>query len=109
MDHFKAGEPKLFDKVVVPAWVTATVLVAGILFTFIISELVKWMPLRIAAAGFMAVLAIAYFILKSTLFLQAFALIIAVLAPTYAVIKSAQGSTKVSIILVQYLKAVAIN
>ncbi|WP_342557413.1 DUF5693 family protein [Lysinibacillus sp. FSL P4-0201] len=108
-DHFKAGEPKLFDKVVVPAWVTATVLVAGILFTFIISELVKWMPLRIAAAGFMAVLAIAYFILKSTLFLQAFALIIAVLAPTYAVIKSAQGSTKVSNILIQYLKAVAIS
>ncbi|MED3799427.1 DUF5693 family protein [Lysinibacillus capsici] len=108
-DHFKAGEPKLFDKVVVPAWVTAAVLVAGILFTFIISELVKWMPLRIAAAGFMAVLAIAYFILKSTLFLQAFALIIAVLAPTYAVIKSAQGSTKVSNILLQYLKAVAIS
>jgi len=108
-DHFKAGEPKLFDKVVVPTWVTATVLVAGILFTFIISELVKWMPLRIAAAGFMAVLAIAYFILKSTLFLQAFALIIAVLAPTYAVIKSAQGSTKVSNILIQYLKAVAIS
>ncbi|WP_025114746.1 DUF5693 family protein [Lysinibacillus fusiformis] len=108
-DHFQPGEPKLFDKVAVPAWVTAAVLLAGILFTFIVSELVKWMPLRIAAAGFMTVLAIAYFILKSTLFLQAFALIIAVLAPTYAVIKSAQGSTKMSKILVQYLKAVAIS
>lgn len=108
-DHFQPGEPKLFDKVAVPAWVTAAVLLAGILFTFIVSELVKWMPLRIAAAGFMAILAIAYFILKSTLFLQAFALIIAVLAPTYAVIKSAQGSTKMSKILMQYLKAVAIS
>jgi len=108
-DHFQPGEPKLFDKVAVPAWVTASVLLAGILFTFIVSELVKWMPLRFAAAGFMTVLAIAYFILKSTLFLQAFALIIAVLAPTYAVIKSAQGSTKMSKILVQYLKAVAIS
>ncbi|MGE6602532.1 DUF5693 family protein [Lysinibacillus fusiformis] len=108
-DHFQPGEPKLFDKVAVPAWVTAAVLLAGILFTFIVSELVKWMPLRFAAAGFMTVLAIAYFILKSTLFLQAFALIIAVLAPTYAVIKSAQGSTKMSKILVQYLKAVAIS
>ncbi|WP_313470470.1 DUF5693 family protein [Lysinibacillus sp.] len=108
-DHFQPGEPKLFDKVDVPAWVTAAVLLAGILFTFIVSELVKWMPLRIAAAGFMTVLAIAYFILKGTLFLQAFALIIAVLAPTYAVIKSAQGSTKMSKILVQYLKAVAIS
>ncbi|ACA38649.1 hypothetical protein J2D69_02635 [Lysinibacillus sphaericus] len=108
-DHFQPGEPKLFDQVAVPAWVTAAVLVAGILFTFIVSDLIKWMPLRIAAAGFMTVLAIAYFILKSTLFLQAFALIIAVLAPTYAVIKSAQGSTKMSKILVQYLKAVAIS
>ncbi|KGA85136.1 hypothetical protein KQ41_00770 [Lysinibacillus fusiformis] len=108
-DHFQPGEPKLFDKVVVPAWVTAAVLLAGILFTFIVSELVKWLPLRFAAAGFMTVLAIAYFILKSTLFLQAFALIIAVLAPTYAVIKSAQGSTKMSKILLQYLKAVAIS
>lgn len=108
-DHFQPGEPKLFDKVAVPAWVTAAVLLAGILFTFIVSELVKWMPLRFAAAGFMTVLAIAYFILKSTLFLQAFALIIAVLAPTYAVIKSTQGSTKMSKILVQYLKAVAIS
>ncbi|WP_336636995.1 DUF5693 family protein [Lysinibacillus fusiformis] len=108
-DHFQPGEPKLFDKVAVPAWATAAVLLAGILFTFIVSELVKWMPLRFAAAGFMTVLAIAYFILKSTLFLQAFALIIAVLAPTYAVIKSAQGSTKMSKILVQYLKAVAIS
>ncbi|WP_036218246.1 DUF5693 family protein [Lysinibacillus sphaericus] len=108
-DHFHPGEPKLFDQVAVPAWVTAAVLVAGILFTFIVSDLIKWMPLRIAAAGFMTVLAIAYFILKSTLFLQAFALIIAVLAPTYAVIKSAQGSTKMSKILVQYLKAVAIS
>lgn len=108
-DHFQPGEPKLFDKVAVPAWVTAAVLLAGILFTYIVSELVKWMPLRFAAAGFMTVLAIAYFILKSTLFLQAFALIIAVLAPTYAVIKSAQGSTKMYKILVQYLKAVAIS
>ncbi|EAZ83564.1 DUF5693 family protein [Lysinibacillus fusiformis] len=108
-DHFQPGEPKLFDKVAVPAWVTAAVLLAGILFTYIVSELVKWMPLRFAAAGFMTVLTIAYFILKSTLFLQAFALIIAVLAPTYAVIKSAQGSTKMSKILVQYLKAVAIS
>ncbi|ODV54779.1 DUF5693 family protein [Lysinibacillus fusiformis] len=108
-DHFQPGEPKLFDKVAVPAWVKAAVLLAGILFTFSVSELIKWMPLRIAAAGFMTVLAIAYFILKSTLFLQAFALIIAVLAPTYAVIKSAQGSTKMSKILVQYLKAVAIS
>ena len=108
-DHFKPDEPKLFDKVAVPTWVTAAVLLAGILFTFIISELVKWMPLRIAATGFMTVIAIAYFLLKSTLFLQVFALIIAVLAPTYAVIKTAQGSTKMSKILVQYLKAVAIS
>ena len=108
-DHFKLAEPKLFDKVTIPVWVTALVLLAGILFTFAVSELVKWMPLRLVAAGFMAVLAIAYILLKSTLFLQAFALIIAVLAPTYAVIKTANGSTQVSKILIQYLKAVGIS
>ncbi|MEK5230728.1 DUF5693 family protein [Lysinibacillus sp. FSL K6-0232] len=108
-NHFKLGEPKPFDKVTIPIWVTALVLLAGIVFTFVITELVKWMPLRLAAAGFMALLAIAYFLLKSTLFLQAFALIIAVLAPTYAVIKAANGSTQISKILIQYLKAVAIS
>ncbi|OXS77354.1 hypothetical protein B1B04_00800 [Lysinibacillus sp. KCTC 33748] len=108
-NHFKSGTPKLFDVVAVPAWVTALVLLAGIVFTFLISELVKWMPLRIAAVLFMSALAIAYFLLKSTLFLQAFALIIAVMAPTYAVIKAAKGSKNIASILLQYLKAVGIS
>ncbi|MFJ7734107.1 DUF5693 family protein [Lysinibacillus sp. NPDC097231] len=108
-NHFNPGAPKLFDVVAVPTWVTALVLLAGILFTYLVSELVKWMPLRITAVVFMSAIAIAYFLLKSTLFLQAFALIIAVMAPTYAVIKTAKGSTKIVPILLQYLKAVGIS
>jgi len=108
-NHFKSGTPKLFDVVAVPTWVTALVLLAGIVFTFLISELVKWMPLRIASVLFMSALAIAYFLLKSTLFLQAFALIIAVMAPTYAVIKAAKGSKNIASIFLQYLKAVGIS
>jgi len=108
-NHFKSGTPKLFDVVAVPTWVTALVLLAGIVFTYLISELVKWMPLRIAAVLFMSALAIAYFLLKSTLFLQAFALIIAVMAPTYAVIKAAKGTKNIASILLQYLKAVGIS
>lgn len=46
-NHFKLGEPKPFDKVTIPIWVTALVLLAGIVFTFVITELVKWMPLRL--------------------------------------------------------------
>lgn len=108
-NHFKSGTPELFDVVAVPKWVTALFLLAGILFTYLMSELVKWMPLRITAVVFMSALAIGYFLLKSTIFLQAFALIIAVMAPTYAVIKAAKGSTRIASILVQYLKAVGIS
>ena len=38
-----------------------------------------------------------------------FALIIAVIAPTYAVIKAAKGSTRIVDILFQYVKAVGIS
>lgn len=107
--HYTPGVPKLFDEVSVPAWVTALVFLAGILFTYIASELLRWMPLRIAAVVFMGALAIAYFVLNKILFLQAFALIIAVVAPTYAVIKAAKGSTRIVDILLQYVKAVGIS
>lgn len=107
--HYTPGAPKLFDVVSVPAWVTALVLLAGILFTYIASELLKWTPLRMLMVAFMSILAVAYFVLDKILFLQAFALIIAVAAPTYAVIKSAKGSTRIVDILVQYVKAVGIS
>lgn len=107
--HYKLGQAQIFDKVTVPAWVTALVLLAGIVYVYAVSELVKWQPLRIAATVFMVFLAIAYFALNRVLFLQAFALIIAVITPIYAVISSAHGSTRIRDIAVQYVKAVGIS
>ena len=107
--HFTLGTPKLFEKIAIPAWVTALVLLAGIIFMYLISELIQVKLLRILATAFMALLALAYFALDRILFLQAFALIIAVLTPIYAVIQSAKGSTRILAILGQYLKAIAIS
>lgn len=107
--HFTLGAPKHFEKISVPSWVTALVLLGGIIFMYLISELIKVNKLRILAVLFMALLAVAYFILNRVLFLQAFALIIAVLTPIYAVIKSANGSTRIRDIFVQYIKGIAIS
>ena len=108
-DHYSLGTPKLLDDVKVPSWATAVILLAGILFTFIAAELLMLPILRYFAAAFMLVLAVAYFALDRTLFIQAFALIIAVAAPSYAVIKHAKGSHKILEILMSYLKAAAIT
>ena len=106
---FTAGTPILFDKFAIPAWVTALVLLSGIIFTYLMSEIVKNLKLRLAITGFMALLAIAYFALDSIKFTQAFALFIACLAPIYAVIKASHGSTRIRDILVQYAKAIGIS
>lgn len=106
---YTVGAPVLFEKVTVPSWAMALVLVAGILFTFITSEILMVRALRYGATAFMILLAAAYFALDRIVFIQAFALLIAVLAPTYAVIKSAQGSGSFRGILAQYAKAVGIT
>ncbi len=107
--HYKAGSAQVFDDVTVPSWVTALILLAGVIFVYAVFELVKWQPLRIAAALFMAALSLAYFALDRVLFLQAFALIISVLTPIYAVVKAAHGSTRIRDIAMQYVKAVGIS
>ncbi|WP_425609165.1 DUF5693 family protein [Ureibacillus aquaedulcis] len=107
--HFILGAPEHFEKISVPAWVTALVLLAGMIFMYLICELIKVNKLRILAVLFMALLTVAYFVLNKVLFLQAFALIIAVLTPIYAVIKSAKGSTRIRDIFVQYVKAIGIS
>lgn len=107
--HFTPGNPKLFDDITVSAWMMALVLLAGILFTYKTSELLKWMPLRIVAVALMSALAIAYFFLNKILILQVFALIIAVVTPTYAVIKTAKGTTRIVDLFIQYAKAIGIS
>lgn len=106
---FTAGAPKVFDQISIPAWVTALVLLAGIIFTYLISELVKSPIVRLLVTGFMALLALAYFALDRILFVQVFALIIACFTPIFAIVKSSHGSTRIRNILVQYAKAGGIS
>ncbi|RUL53200.1 DUF5693 family protein [Lysinibacillus antri] len=108
-NQFVLGSPKLFDKVVVPSWVTGLVLLAGVLFTYLAAGIFKNNKLRLLGALGMLAIAAAYFILNRLVFLQGFALIIAVITPIYAVITSANGSTKIGKIALEYLKAVGIS
>lgn len=106
-DRFTLGTAKLFEDVKVPAWVTALVLLAGIIFIYIISGLVDNKYVRIGSTLLMALLAALYFVLDRIVFLQGFALIVAVITPIYAVVVS-KGSQRIGSIIVQYLKALAI-
>jgi O-antigen/teichoic acid export membrane protein len=108
-DSYQLGAPSSFDKVNVPAWSMALILLAGVIFTYVMFGILKCNPLRIAAAAFMLLLAAAYFLLDRILFIQAFALIIAVLTPIYSVMSTGKGSSQISKIAVQYMKAVAIS
>lgn len=72
-------------------------------------SIIKCHPLRLVVTAGMILLAAVYFLLDRLLFIQAFALIIAVLTPIYAVMSTAKGSRKIRNILVQYVKAVAIS
>lgn len=107
--HFTPGAPVLFDKISIPSWVTALVLLSGIIFTYIMSELLRSQILRLLATGFMVLVAGAYFILDRIDFIQIFALVIACITPIYAVLKASHGSTKIGNIIVQYAKAVGIS
>ncbi|WP_234402415.1 DUF5693 family protein [Oceanobacillus damuensis] len=108
-DHFKAGIPDPFDQISIPVWVTAVVLLAAIIFTYLAASVTRNPKLQLAAALFMVLLAGAYVLLDRIVLLQAFALIIAVITPIYAVLSSASGSTKLGEITLSYLKAVGIS
>lgn len=106
---YQLGAPAAFDKIDVPSWATALILLAGIIYTYVMFGLLKCNPLRILATLVMLLLAVAYFLLDRLLFIQSFALIIAVLTPIYAVVHTAKGSNSLVKITVQYMKAVAIS
>lgn len=108
-ESYSLGSPKLLEEVKTPSWAMASILLAGILFIFIAAELLMIPILRFFAAAFMLVLAVAYFALDRTVFIQGFALIVAVAAPTFAVIKHAKGNHNVTAIALNYLKAIAVT
>lgn len=109
-EHFHSGTPEPFKAISIPIWVTAIVLAAGILFTYLGAGVIRSKKLQLAAAGFMLLLAIAYFLSQKLLILQAFALIIAVITPIYAVLSASKLETnKISKITFQFIKAIGIS
>ncbi|MGJ9458143.1 DUF5693 family protein [Oceanobacillus sp. CF4.6] len=108
-NHFNPGIPQAFEQMSIPLWVKAMVLLAGIVFTYLAASVVNNHKLQLVAATFMVLLAGAYVALDKMVLLQAFALIIAVITPIYAVLSVASGSKQISKITVRYLKAIGIS
>ncbi|GEL78655.1 DUF5693 family protein [Tenuibacillus multivorans] len=90
-DKFTTGSPAPFEDVDIPFWSVLAAFAAGVVFIYIASEIVPVMILRFGVTGLMALLAIAYLLTDRLLFAQAFALGIAVAAPSYAVVKASQN------------------
>lgn len=106
---YKIGEPKSFEDVDIPGWVTLAVGLAGVLFMFLMGEMWGNRLLQVAGALFMLALLGAYFVLNKLVFIQGFALIIACVTPIYAIVRASRGSTNIGKILVGYLKAAGIT
>ncbi|WP_404455676.1 DUF5693 family protein [Virgibacillus necropolis] len=108
-DQFTSGTPEPFDKIFTPAWIKVAALMAGILFTFLASGIFNKNTIRISSIVFMFLLALSYFLLQNLLLLKAFALIIAVITPIYAVISTGKGTTNIKYITFRYLRAIGIS
>lgn len=106
---YEVGTPKSFEDVNVPAWATLAAGLAGVLLMFLMGEMWGNRLLQVGGALFMLALLGAYFVLNKLVFIQGFALIIACVTPIYAIVRASHGSTKISKILVEYLKAAAIT
>lgn len=106
---FVEGSPVPFDHIDVPAWSKLLLFLAGVVFTYLMAGLLSCRPLQYVAAAGMLALAAGYFVLDRLVFVQAFALIIAVLTPIYAVMSAKKGASSIAKIAVLYLKAVAIS
>ncbi|WAA09694.1 DUF5693 family protein [Fervidibacillus albus] len=110
---FTLGIPTPFDKITVNSWQFAFVFAAGILFTYLASSLarVRFLPL-VAAVG-MSLLALFYFLFDRLLFVQLFALAIAILTPTFAIITvqngDDRGAGRLKFITKKYLQALGIS
>ncbi|MFD1848660.1 DUF5693 family protein [Oceanobacillus bengalensis] len=108
--HFALGSPEPFKQISESKWIQICVLLAGILFTYLSSRMMKSRMIQGLAILFMASLAGLYLTLDKLVFLQAFALIIAIITPIFAVLATSQSQTNtISKITRQYMKAIGIS
>ncbi|WP_277680379.1 DUF5693 family protein, partial [Gracilibacillus dipsosauri] len=107
--HFEQGLPEPIEEIEVASWVLIAVLLAGVLFTYLGSEVVPNQKLRLLAAGFMLLLAVAAFLTKDIRLLQVYGLIIAIGTSIFAVLSVREGAKSIPGILIQFAKALGIS
>ncbi|ASN04114.1 DUF5693 family protein [Virgibacillus necropolis] len=108
-NQFIPGAPEPFKEIYTPLWIKAAVLLAGILFTYLSAGIIDNKKIRLASSVFMFLLALSFFLLHSLVVLKAFALIIAIITPIYAVISSSEGTTTIKTITFRYFKTIGIS
>lgn len=109
-EQFKVGQAVPFKEVNTSLFMQIVLLLAGILFTFLAAEIFKNNKLRIASLVFMGGLALLYLVLGVSLILKAFALVIAIATPIYAVLASIdKPTTSIANNTLRYLKAIGIS
>lgn len=107
--QYTQGIPAPFAKINIPIWIQMALFAAGILFTGLSSTLLRRKKWVFISTTLMTVLAIAYLLTQKLFLLQGFALIIAILAPTYAVLSTMGNTNSMKDISVQYMKAIGIT
>ncbi|KMY52474.1 hypothetical protein AC625_22320 [Peribacillus loiseleuriae] len=105
---FVAGEAKPFDDISVSKWLVAVVLLSGVIFTALAAMEIMNKKIGALAAIFMGLVAVFYLLTSKLVFLQVFALIIAVITPIFAVLFKRERSGFKGI-TIHYLQAVAIS
>ncbi|WP_026909352.1 DUF5693 family protein [Paucisalibacillus globulus] len=104
--HFTAGVPKPFKEIQVSHWIIILLLLAGVIFTYLASQVYRNKWVSFSSGIGMLLIALAYLLLDRLVLLQGFALIIAIVTPIYAILSTTVSNQK---IIIQYLKALGIT
>ncbi|GGJ52191.1 DUF5693 family protein [Virgibacillus salexigens] len=109
-NNFQQGSPKPFTEINTPIWTQVLLFLAGILFTGLAATIVRDRKWMIAAIVFMTLLVIGYYLTERLFLIQGFALILAIVAPIYAVLSTINtGDKQLGGITLHYLKALGIT
>ncbi|WP_121603917.1 DUF5693 family protein [Virgibacillus sp. Bac332] len=108
--NYQQGIPIPFKEISTPIWMQVIIFITGILFTGLASSMLLNRKYTAASIIFMTILALAYFMTQKLFLMQGFALIIAIIAPIFAVLSTInKGDGRLLSITLQFLKALSIT
>lgn len=108
--QFSTGIAEPFERIDINLYVTLSLLIAGILFIYLAISLWNNRKLSLLSTLVLCLLALVYFVTENLVFLQAIALVIAIITPIYAVLSTYKiQSNRLIEIVIQYLKALGIS